>query len=129
MQMLNTSGYQAYQRNKYETASPHRLVLLLYEGAITNLHLAKKALDALQYLEMNKKIQKTQEIICELMACLNEEQGGEIAENLKRLYLYMNDRLLVANLMKQGTTMEEVEGLLRELKASWEQIGKEVSLG
>lgn len=129
MQMPNATGYQAYQRNKYETASPHRLVLLLYEGAISNLHQAHKLLGQQQYMDMNMKIRKAQDIVCELMACLNEEQGGEVAQNLKQLYLYMNDQLLLASIRKSEELLKEVQGLLQDLKTSWEQIGREVSLG
>jgi len=129
MQMPNTLGYQAYQRNKYETASPHRLVLLLFEGAISNLHQAQKSLEQLQYMDMNKKIRKAQDIVCELLACLNEELGGEVAQNLKQLYLYMNNQLLLASIRKSEDILKEVTGLLQDLKTSWEQIGREVSLG
>src|SRR5690606_12231439 len=108
---LARSGYQVYQKNKYETASPHKLILLLYDGALSNITRAKQALDANQKVEANRHILKSQEIINELLACLNEEQGGEIAQNLKDLYFYMVRRLVQANIRKQKDPLIEVEGL------------------
>ena len=126
---MNQAGYQAYRRNKYETASPHRLIQLLYEAAIANAGKAQKAIEDRQLSAAHASIIKTQEIVSELLACLNEEQGGKLATDLKRIYLYLIDRLVQANLRKQKEPVAEVERLLRELKSAWDQIGKEVSVG
>lgn len=129
MALPNHSGYQAYQKNKYETASPHRLILMLYDGALTNLQHAGNALENRLPNEAHKHILKAQDILSELLSCLNEEQGGEVARNLRDLYLYAINRLVQANLRKERSLLLEVEGYIRELRSAWQQIGKEVGLG
>jgi len=127
--MLAQTGYQAYQRNKYETASPHKLILMLYDGALSNIAKTRQALEENRRLEAGRYNRKAQDILFELIACLNEEQGGEIAQNLKKLYLYMIDRLGQANIRSLEEPLLETESLLRQLREAWEQIGKEVGLG
>jgi len=127
--MLTRSGYQAYQRNKYETASPHKLILLLYDGALTNIARAKQAIEGKNIAEANRFILKSQDIVNELLACLNEERGGEIAQNLKRLYFYVNRILVQANIRKQIEPLVEAETILADLRDTWEKIGKVVGTG
>lgn len=129
MNMLTRPGYQAYQRNKYETASPHKLILLLYDGALTNIARAKQAIDSKKIVEANQYILKTQDIVNELLACLNEDQGGEIAQNLKNLYFYVVRQLVQANIRKQKEPLDEAETILAELRETWIRIGKDVGLG
>jgi flagellar protein FliS len=123
------TGYQAYQKNKYETASPHKLILMLYDGALSNINRARQALKAGQRAEAHKFIQKSQNIVFELLACLNEEQGDEIARNLKEIYLYLVRLLMQANIQKKPEQLEEPETILKQLRQTWEQIGKEVGNG
>lgn len=129
MLMPNQAGYQSYQRNKYETASPHKLILMLYTGAIQFASRAQTSIMERQYVEANKQILKVQDILYELISTLNEQEGGEIASNLKALYLYMLDKLVQANLKKEIEPLNEVIGILRDIKDAWEQIGKGVTLG
>jgi len=129
MQVPNRSGYQAYQRNKFETASPHRLILMLYEGAMKFGNQAIKSLDTQDVETSNKALTKTQDILYELIACLNDERGGQIAGNLRQLYLYMIDLLVQANLQKDKAKVVEAMGYLQDIKSAWEQIGKEVAVG
>ncbi|EES72678.1 MULTISPECIES: flagellar export chaperone FliS [Paenibacillus] len=129
MASQNISAYQSYQKNKYETASPHRLILMLYNGAVQYAMRAQRAIQSGDVKETNQYIQKTQAILYELISSLNEKEGGELARNLKNLYLYIIDRLIQANIKKNPDYIEEIIGHLNELKSAWEQIGKEVSLG
>lgn len=129
MALQNMSAYQSYQKNKYETASPHRLTLMLYNGAVQFATRAEQSIDEGNVADTNKYIQKTQNIVYELMTSLNEREGGELAQNLKNIYLYIIDRLIQANMHKEKSKVTEVIVLLRELQSAWEQIGKEVSLG
>lgn len=127
--MFPNQGYQAYQKNKYETASPHRLILFLYEGAIRFATQAIKAIESSDIKSTHTNITKTQDILNELMACLDLDQGGEIAVNLRDLYAYMNSLMLKANLNRDPAPLQEVVTLLTDIKTAWEEIGKEVSLG
>lgn len=128
--MTKLSGYQAYQRNKYETASPHKLILLLYDGVLANIHHARNALDHKeQHAVSHNHMLKAQDILYELISCLNESQGGEIARNLKQIYLYCIQQLTQANLQKDPKQLDEVEGLVQQLRSAWVEIGKDVGLG
>ena len=122
-------GLQAYQKNKYETASPHRLILMLYEAALVQLDRAERAIEQRNIAERNRTLQKAQEILYELISSLNLQQGGEIAKNLKQLYLYMIERLTQANIQSDAAAVREVKELLHPIKSAWEQIGKDVQLG
>jgi len=126
--VLNHAGYQAYQKNKYETASPHKLIWLLYDGAINNLRRAQAAIDQSESNEANRFILKAQDIIYELMSCLNEEQGGEIARNLREIYFYCVNQLIQANIRKEKALLQEVEGYIDSLRSAWIEIGKDVGL-
>lgn len=123
------AGYQAYQKNMYETASPHKLISLLYNAAITNIQRASNALDDRNLADASRYIMKSQDIIYELMACLNEEQGGNIAANLKQIYFYCTNQLIQANIHKDANRLKEVEGIIDSLRQAWQEIGKDVSIG
>ena len=127
--MYNQAGQQAYRRNKYETASPHRLIQMLYEAALHNIANALMAIDNRQIAVAHRNILRAQEIVNELLSCLNEEKGGAIATSLKEIYIYSIRQLIQANLRKQRQPLEEVQRVLTEIKSAWDQIGKEVAIG
>jgi len=117
-------GYQVYQRGKYETASPHRLISMLYEGAIRFAARGAEAIGRQDHAEAHQSLVRAQAIVAELIGCLNEEQGGDLARRLRLLYLYMHDRLVEANLRKQREPADEVVRLLADIKQAWDEIGK-----
>lgn len=122
------SAYQTYKKNQFETASPHKLISLLYGACLQNGTRTQQALANGKLKEAHAAILKMQDILYELIACLNEEQGGEISRNLKNIYLYMIDRLVEANIKKSVEPINEVMKLLSEIKTSWDQIGKEINV-
>lgn len=116
----------AYQFDRYrqvgvETASPIGLVIMLYRGAIRFLTEAEEAMAARDIPEAHRCLVRSQEIIAELMGSLNLD-AGEIAINLSRLYDYMQQRLIEANLRKDPAAAMEVRCLLIELLGAWEAI-------
>ena len=127
--MSNIAGYQAYQKNKYETASPHRLILMLYSGALKYLKQTNSALEAEDFSSAHEYNLKVQDILFELVSSLNEREGGEMASNLKQLYLYMIDQLVQSNINKSVEPLGEVCGMLESIKEAWETIGKEMTAG
>src|SRR5690606_35818261 len=102
---------------------------MLYDGALSNIRHAAEALDGRDAEAARRAILKAQDIVSELLSCLNVEQGGDIALNLRRLYLYVFNRLVQANVRKDRTILEEVDGILSDLRSAWAEIGKEVGLG
>lgn len=120
--MNQANAYNAYQSNSVMTASPAKLVLMLYDGAIKNLKLAELALEEKKIEKVNTYIKKTQDIISEFMLTLNFDVGGDVAKNLYQLYEYMYNRLLRANIDKDVEGIREVKKYLEELRETWAQI-------
>ncbi len=103
-------------------ADPHRLIQMLIEGGLTRLAQARGAMERNQTALKGELVGKAIAIIGGLRQGLNVEQGGELAVNLDRLYEYMTTRLMEANLKNDPVILEEVSGLLREVKNGWDAI-------
>ena len=115
-----TNAYQQYQRMQTETASPGELVLMMYNGAIRFLNLAKKRIEARDVSGANETLLRAQEIVLELMVSV-DVATGPVARNLFDLYEFMHRHLVQANVRKDLAMIDEVMGLLRELLPAWEQ--------
>ena len=116
-------GYQNYKEIEIETASGLKLVVMLYQGAIRFLNLAVEGNKDRKYDIVNNNIIKAQDIVSELISSLNFD-AGEIANNLYSLYLYINRRLLEANIQKDTEIIKEVIRLLGTLKSAWDELLK-----
>ena len=115
-------GIEAYQDSAVTTQSKGRLIVLLYEGAIKFMKLAIKELEANNFEAKGKYINKAQDIINELNAVLDMNTGGEIANNLRKLYCFMSKRLSEANVKRDPKMIREVIELMEELNQSWKAI-------
>ena len=118
----------AYAKVGLETgvvaASPHQLIIMLYEGAELAVRMAIKHMNDGDITKKSAAISKASSIVLEgLQAALDTRQGGDIAIQLDNLYDYMTKRLMLAHLKNQTEPLEEVLGLLRELHDAWKQIG------
>ena len=125
--MVATGYARTYRANAILTASPGQLVLMLYDGALKALALAREGFaipadDPKRISLINEQLLKAQAILQELQGGLNMEAGGEFARTMHRLYDYHNRRLLEANLRKQVEPVIEVERLVRELRDAWAQM-------
>jgi len=110
-------------------ASPHKLIIMLYEGALTALSKAMHELKTGNVAAKGKSISHAISIIDSgLRASLDKQSGGEIAHSLDALYEYMSERLLHANLHNKLEILEEIHGLLKDLKITWESIGSDPSV-
>jgi flagellar secretion chaperone FliS len=116
------NGVEIYKEHAVSTQSKGRLIVMLYEGAIKFMKLAINELEAGNYGEKGKYIVKAQDIINELNAVLDMDAGGEVASNLRNLYLFMNRRLNEANIQKNPNMIREVIKLMEELNQSWKAI-------
>lgn len=113
------NAYAAYKQNDVLTASSGKLLIMLYDGAIKFLRFSKVAIDEENIESRNKYICKAQDIISELMATLNMDY--EISHSLFALYEYMKYRLVEANIKKDKEIIDEVLGMLTELRETWEK--------
>ncbi|MEI6465775.1 MAG: flagellar export chaperone FliS [Verrucomicrobiota bacterium] len=125
---MNAQAYaRTYRTNAVMTATPGQLVLMLYDGALRFLELAKSAFaqpaeSPHRIEEINQHLLKAQAIITELQSGLNLQEGGEFAQTMNRLYSYHNRRLFEANLRKDPAPVAEVERLLREIRNAWAEM-------
>jgi flagellar protein FliS len=103
-------------------ASPHRLIQMLMEGGLTRMAQARGALERGQVALKGELIGKAVAIISGLRDGLNLQAGGELALNLDRLYAYMSVRLIEANVKNDPALLDEVAGLLRNIKSAWDAI-------
>ena len=111
-------------RAQVAEASPHRLIQMLMEGGLSRLAQAKGAMERGQLALKGELISQSISIIGGLREALDLQQGGEVAENLDRLYDYMTARLLEANLKGNMQIIDEVAGLLRNIKTGWDGIAE-----
>lgn len=119
---MYSNGFQSYQKTNVITADPKRLVLMCYEAAIENLKIAKNRYVEKNYEKKSAVVNKAQDIINELMCSLDFEKGGSIAGNLESLYNYMTRRIIHADVNKDVGAIDEVIGMLSELKSAWEEV-------
>lgn len=120
--MYNQNAKNMYQQNQVLTASPKKLVSLLFEGSIKNLSLGKIYIEKKDYEKANHALLKHQDIIFELQRTLNFEQGGEVAQNLDVMYTYLLDQAMTANVQKDVTIIDHSLKIVKELLEYWNQI-------
>ena len=120
--MNDQNFYTMYAQSSLLEANPLQLIIALYDGAISATEQAKAALVSRDDMARSRSITKAVSILAELMCSLDHEKGGEISANLKRLYSYMQQRLLLAHATKAAEPMNEVVGLLSSLLESWRQV-------
>ena len=128
MATAKAKNLEAYKDTEILTANQGKLIVMLYEGAIRFLRIGLENMSHRTYDVVNTNVIKAQEIITELMLSLNMDEGGEIAQNLLNLYAYMKKRLLEGNISKDPAVLEEIVGLLSQLKEAWEDAAhKEIT--
>lgn len=127
---LNQSGVNVYAKIGIETgvlaASPNKLIIMLYEGAIAA---CQSAIVHMQNKDIqNKGVMLSKAIMIiesGLRLSLDKKAGGEVAASLDSLYAYMSNRLAIANIRNQPELVHEVIKLLTDLKSAWEAIGNQ----
>jgi flagellar secretion chaperone FliS len=118
--MAVNNPYQQYQTNSVNTASPGELTVMLYNGCLKFIHLAKKAIEDKNIEIKNTNIQKAQNIVSELMVTLDID--SQVSKNMLSLYDYLNRRLMEANVKNDISILEEVEEFVVEFRDTWKQV-------
>ena len=109
-------------------ASPHHLIVLLFDGAESALEKAQIQLAANDFRGKSDSITKALTIIIEgLSASLNLREGGDLAQNLAALYDYMTQRLVHANIKNDSAAIREVQNLLVEIGGSWRELAGQLN--
>lgn len=130
MNALNRTALNAYAQISVDgsvaTASPHRLITMLFDGALLSIATARGHMQRNEIAQKGTSISKAIAIIDEgLKLSLDLKAGGDLAQKLDALYEYMCLRLLMANLKNDFEPLDEVSSLLNELKGAWVEIDPE----
>ena len=121
--MANMQALNNYRQNQILFSTPAETVLMLYEGAIRFLGQAiNKLIEKGNMGEKAKLVEKAVNIIDYLKSCLDKDNGGEVADNLDRIYEYMLIGLTEANLNNDKNKIEEVVKLFLPLAEAWADI-------
>lgn len=118
--MTANQGYAAYANNKIQYASPAELTLMLYEGAIKFCNRAIVACEKQDIKEAHVNIIKVERIIGEFQATLNMKYP--VAQDFDRVYSYLMERLIQANVKKDPEILEEVLKHLRTMRDTWKEV-------
>jgi len=119
-----SNPYQQYRTTSIQTASPAKLLLMLYEGLIVFIKRGKQEIQSGNPAQAHIAIVKAQDIITELMSNLKMEYP--ISQNLFQLYDYMKQRLIAANIKKDPEILDEVLTFAEELRDTWAQAAKNI---
>ena len=123
----NSQALTAYKETRVKTASQGSLIIMLYDEGIKHITLALEGMpegkvEPENIERIHQHILKAQDIITELMASLNMEQGKEIASNLFSLYSFFNQQLFQANMKKDPKPLVMIREMMEELREAWQQV-------
>lgn len=130
--MNHNAALDEYRRfgltNRVESATPHRLIQMLMEGALQKIGAAKQQMQNGDIPGKGQQISWAISMIDGLRASLDKSGEGDhtIAQNLDDLYDYMIRRLFEANLRNESSYLDEVTGLLDQIKDAWDAIPQEI---
>jgi flagellar protein FliS len=116
-----TAQTAAYQQQSILTATPGKLVVMLYDGAVRFLKQAAAAMREERRAQADERLRRADAIIEELQLTLDLE-AGEIASNLQGIYVFSRRHLNEARVERDPEKVDQVAGLLSELRGSWAQI-------
>ena len=126
-QAAGASEYRAVaMQHDVSTASPHRLIQLLMERFLTKIALARKIMESGGVVGKGEAVSHAISIVECLRASLNHEPNAELSSNFDALYDYMARRLVESNLRNDVALLDEVSGLMGEIKSAWDVIGDQV---
>ena len=124
MQRSPASIYaQVSLESDIKSADPHRLIMVLFEGAQTAILMARMHMEQKNIPQKGEAISKAIDIVNNgLLASLDIEAGGQLAERLAALYEYISHRLLWANMKNDLAALDEAKNLLGELQSAWAMV-------
>jgi flagellar secretion chaperone FliS len=118
MSILNAN--KAYQNNSVQTASPGELTLMLYNGCLKFIGLARTAIEKKNTEDKNTNLLKAQKIIQELMVTLNMDL--KVSRSMMQMYDYINRRLIEANIQSNVEILNEVEDYVLDFRNTWKEV-------
>lgn len=130
---VNLNALKQYKsvdlRATVETASPHKLIAMLFDGALGALARAKGAIERNSIQERTTHLNKASEILVTLKGSLDLEKGGEVATNLDGLYDYMLRSVMQANRNNDLDKVQEIMDLISDVKQGWSEMPNDIKIG
>tara|TARA_Y100001960_G_C14486269_1_gene734410 strand:+ start:426 stop:812 length:387 start_codon:yes stop_codon:yes gene_type:complete len=127
--MLMDSGYDSYQQVDLDaqaaSANPHQLVVMLIDGLLDEIERVRGHLAANRLAEKGLGINKCMNILIGLSSALDEENGGEIAENLRQLYDFCQVELYYTSVQNDATRLDNVERVMGNIREGWMNFGQQ----
>jgi flagellar secretion chaperone FliS len=127
MYNAGANAYNAYKNNSVNYASKEQLLLMLLDGAVKFAKMARQAILDKDIKKSHENLVKTQDIFTELMITL-DQNAGEWAVNMYKIYEFIKEKLFQANLKKDVKVLDEVMPLIEEVRNTWQEA-YEVSKG
>ena len=121
-----TTGYQAYQTNSVQTASPEQLVVMLYDGCLKFLRRAEAAAQNGARPQCTQALSRANAIVMELNATLDMERGGEIASNLRSIYLFLTRHLMEASREVSAEKIAQAIPMVADLRDAFAQAARQM---
>jgi len=123
---MTNEALNAYKRNTVLTATPEELTLMLYEGAIRFMNIAKYSIENKDYEKAHSSLIRAQDIIMELNTTLNMDY--EISHNLRKLYNFIYERLVDANIRKDIKAIDDALEITSDMRDTWKEVIKQIRL-
>ncbi|MGP0629398.1 flagellar export chaperone FliS [Nitrospina sp. 32_T5] len=120
--MARNQGPNQYQINEVSTSNQGKLILMMYDGAIRFVTMAMESMDQNDVAHKSAYIQKSRDIVNELMVALDTDKGGEVTRNLERLYQFILRQLTHANIKNDKAALQSILRVMTPLREAWDQI-------
>jgi len=111
--------HQHYLKTQIETASQPQLLLMIFDAAVKKLYIGKRAIEKKEIEKAHTELTKVQRIFTELMIALDFEKGGDLAQNLLRIYDFVYHHLVKANIKQNADLIDEVIPIVEDLRDGW----------
>jgi flagellar protein FliS len=120
--LVTQKAAKRYREEHVNGLSQKELILMLYDGALKFTTEARDSIEKKDFATSYKAIVKARDIVTELLCILNVDQGGEVAVNLQRLYIYVIGRLTEANFTHEVALLDNVLTILQNLRSGWAEL-------
>jgi len=120
---MQTNAYNIYKNNSVNYSSKEQLLLMLVEGAVKFAKIGRQAIVDNDIKKCNDALQRTQDIFLELMVSL-DQSAGDWAVQLYRVYAFINEQLVQANIKKDVKIMDEIMPLIEDVRDTWNEAYK-----
>lgn len=116
---MGSIGHDAYRTNAIETASPEQLTLMCYDGALRFMRRAARGIDAGEFVDASYANGRALAIVDELNVTLDMDAGGEIATNLRAIYLFVNRHMNESVARQDAAGVRQAMELIADLRSAW----------